>query len=380
LLLFSDAASRVDDPHLSRALALAITARGATSPNPLVGAVVVRDGGIVGEGYHHRAGEPHAEVLAIREAGERAIGADLYVTLEPCSHTGRTPPCTEAIVAAGIRRVIVGMRDPNPQAAGGVESLRDAGVDVFICEDPAPFREVNRGWLTRLRLGRPFVTVKIGSSLDGKSALERDQRSMITGVSGAAVTRILRSGVQAVVVGASTAAIDDPALTCRDPLGVVVGRQPLRVVLTRGSALDPALCIFTDGAASTLVVAPADAARQLRETLPDTIEVEVNPRGEDLLGAFEILGARGVDEALVEAGPRLLAALHEAGLVDRLVVVTAGGMAGSDAPSLWHGPGHHQGPALLSGYRPAESGIVGDVIVNVWEPVAPGVEVEGKAY
>ena len=243
--MFDDVYARVDDPLMARALELATIARGAAAPNPLVGAVIVKDGAIIGEGHHPRAGEPHAEVLALAAAGERAADAELYVTLEPCSHHGRTPPCTEAIIAAGIRRVVVGMRDPNPQAAGGVELLTRAGIAVDVSGDDSPFRSINRGWLKRLRSGRPLVTVKVAATLDGKLSLDKGIRSSITGRSGAEVTRMLRSQVQAVVIGAATASIDDPALTVRDDQGELDSGQPLRVVLARTTLPHAGLRVFT---------------------------------------------------------------------------------------------------------------------------------------
>lgn len=377
--LFNDVFSRVDDPFFARALELAGSARGATAPNPLVGAVLVRDGVIVGEGHHPRAGEPHAEVNAIAAAGDRARGADLYVTLEPCSHHGRTPPCTEAIIAAGIRRVAVGMRDPNPQAAGGVEQLTRAGITVDLADDDRPFRAINRGWLMRLESGRPFVTVKVGASLDGRVSVSEGRRSSMTGVSGARVTRTLRSQSQAVVVGASTARIDDPALTVRDEHGALADRQPLRVVLARRTLPPEGLRLFVDPEAPTLLVAPDAVIDTARSVIPASVELAPNPRGEALIGAFEVLGARGINDVLVEAGPALLRTLGAEGLIDRLVIVTAGGMAGQDGPSLWSGPTDSDGSGLVPRYRPVESGIVGDVIVNIWEP-APVATDEGKAY
>lgn len=378
MLLFNDVSTRVEDPFFARALQLAEKARGATAPNPLVGAVLVKDGVIVGEGHHPRAGESHAEVNAIADAGDRARGADLYVTLEPCSHHGRTPPCTEAIIAAGIRKVAVGMRDPNPQAAGGVEVLARAGIAVDFAEDDKPFREINRGWIRHLETGRPFVTVKVATSLDGRVSIAAGRRSSITGASGARVTRALRSQSQAVVVGASTARIDDPALTVRDEHGALADRQPLRVVLARSAVPPVGLRLFVGTEAPTLLLAPDAVISSARSTMPATVDLAPNPRGDALTGAFEVLGSRGVNDALVEAGPTLLRALDGEGLIDRLVIVTAGGMAGPDAPSLWPGPADQDGSGLVHRYQPAESGIVGDVIVSIWEP-APVATLEGKA-
>ena len=374
--LFSDVASGVADPYLARAAALADSARGATAPNPLVGCVVVRGGAIVGEGYHQRAGEPHAEVVALRAAGETARGADVYVTLEPCGHQGRTPPCTDALIAAGVAQVVIGMPDPNPEAAGGAAALRAAGITVEFAQDAAPFEELNAGWLHRVRTGSPMLTAKVGLSLDAHSALAAGRRASMTGPSGREVTRRLRGASDAVLVSAATVIADDPALTVRDEAGVLAERQPLRVVLVRDHVPQPEARVFTDEAAPTLVLAVgADAG--VCDFVPASIDVHVctgNPLGD----ALASLGERGVGELLVEPGPRLLTALLEERLVDRLVLVTAGGMAGPEAPQLFLGDAQHNGDALASLLVPVEAGIVGDVSVTVWEPVPGDTQRQGR--
>jgi diaminohydroxyphosphoribosylaminopyrimidine deaminase / 5-amino-6-(5-phosphoribosylamino)uracil reductase len=361
--LFSDVASRVTDPFLARAATLAEQGRGATAPNPLVGCVIVRDGRIVGEGFHPRAGEPHAEVFALRQAGDDARGADVYVTLEPCAHFGLTPPCADALVAAGVHRVVIGMLDPNEEAEGGAEKLRAAGIAVEFAADPAPFDELNAGWLHRVRTGRPLVTAKIAVSLDGHSSFAAGERASITGTHGAEVTRRLRHAADAVLVSAATVAADNPALTVRDAGGALAERQPLRVVLVREQLPPFDADVFTDGAAETLVLsARADGASC---DLGD--EIVAHPCGAGALDDVLLaLGERGIGELLVEPGPRLLTALLEADLVDRLVVVTAGGMAGAAAPPLFLGESHRKGVALMHQLAPVEAGIVGDVSVTVW--------------
>ncbi len=374
LRLFSDSASRVEDPFLRHALALACRARGSAWPNPLVGCVVVRDGRIVGEGFHPRAGQPHAEVFALADAGEAAAGADVYVTLEPCRHHGRTPPCTDALIASGVSRVVIGMADPNPEAGGGAHALRAAGIEVEFASDPSPFAEINEGWLKRMATGTPFVSVKVGVSLDGCIALEPGHRSSMTGPSGSQVTARLRSQADAVMVGVSTVLADDPALTVRDADGTAAENQPLRIVLGRSAAPPADARVLSDGAAPTLVVLPEGVEA------PNGVQVAHYDAAAGLSGALRVLGDRGVGTVLVEAGPTLLSALWREGLVDELIVVTAGGMAGDGALSLFAGDGDSVGESLVHLFSPVDTGIVGDVSVTVWRPreEAPDVERKGS--
>jgi diaminohydroxyphosphoribosylaminopyrimidine deaminase / 5-amino-6-(5-phosphoribosylamino)uracil reductase len=370
--LFSDVASRVADPFLARAASLAAQARGATAPNPLVGCVIVRDDLVVGEGFHARAGQPHAEVMALEAAGEQARGADVYVTLEPCTHVGRTAPCVDALIAAGVGRVVIGMPDPNPEASGGAKSLRAAGVEVEFAADAAPFEELNAGWLRRVRTGRPLVTVKLGLSLDARPALASGKRASITGPSGAEVTQRLRAASDAVLVSAATVIADNPALTVRGASGELAERQPLRIVLVREHVPQVDARVFTDGAAPTLVLAAGKGACDFAPTAIDVHQCT----GQPLADAFAALAERGIGELLIEPGPRLLSALWGDGLIDRLVVVSAGGMAGDEAPSLFSGEADRSGAAaLLRRMAPVEAGIVGDVSVTVWQP-QPAVDDE----
>ena len=368
--LFSDVSSRVADPYLARAVVLASRARGATWPNPLVGCVIVANGRVVGEGYHPRAGEPHAEVFALGSAGDDARGADAYVTLEPCSHHGRTPPCADALIAAGVARVVIGMRDPTSEAAGGAERLVAAGIEVEFAADSAPFAELNTGWLKRVATGMPSVTAKVATSLDARIAFEPGMRAAITGGAGAQVTRRLRSAADAVLVSAATVIADDPALTVRDAAGHNVQHQPLRVVLVRRLVPHADARVFTDAAAPTLVLA-SDAADvvALRE-LPSDVPVMRWPAAGGLHAALRALGTHGVGHLLVEPGPRLLAALWTGALLDELVCVTAGGMGGTVSPPLYAGEPDREGKALIHRMAPVEAGIVGDVSVTVWSPVA----------
>lgn len=363
--LFSDVASRVDDPYLARAAALAERARGRTWPNPAVGCVVVRDGRIVGEGYHPRAGEPHAEIFALADAGAEARGADAYVTLEPCAHHGKTPPCTDSLVAAGVARVVIGMRDPNAEAAGGAEALSRAGIAVEFAPDPRPFAELNDGWFKRLATGMPLVIAKSGLSLDARVAFVLGERASITGPSGREVTRRLRAQADAVLVSSATVEADDPALTVRDSRGTLAEHQPLRVVLVREDVPNPGARVFTDGAAPTLVLASDVAEKTALAALPNGVQVARWSAVDGLRGALRALGAHGVGSLLVEPGPRLLTALWREEVLDEYVTVTAGGMGGT-APPVFLGEGDREGDSLVRRMRPVEAGIVGDVSVTVW--------------
>ena len=283
--------------YLERALELAERGRGTTHPNPVVGAVVVRDGEVVGEGWHERPGGPHAEVLALEAAGERARGATLYVTMEPCNHHGRTPPCTEAVLAAGVARVVAGSRDPNPKAGGGLTRLREAGVDVEEAGGELAFgcRELNEAWRTWVALGRPFVTYKVAASLGGRVTVPGAR--WVTGEESRRLVHELRAGSDAVAVGMGTVRTDDPRLDAR---GVDAPRQPRRLAFGRG---------------------PLPAGSEL--------ELRTGPLEEEL----RALAAEGVQSLLLEGGPMLATSFLADGLVDKLLVFLAPTLAGA-GPSL----------------------------------------------
>ncbi|WP_299036321.1 bifunctional diaminohydroxyphosphoribosylaminopyrimidine deaminase/5-amino-6-(5-phosphoribosylamino)uracil reductase RibD [uncultured Pseudokineococcus sp.] len=304
---------------LDRAVALAARGLGGTSPNPAVGCVVLDAAGdVVGEGWHARAGGPHAEVVALREAGERARGGTAVVTLEPCDHTGRTGPCSRALLAAGVARVVVGVPDPTPQAAGGAGTLAAAGVDVVRAgpEDARGALRVNESWLLAQRLGRPHVTWKYAATLDGRSAAADGTSRWITSSASRADAHLLRARSDAVVVGVGTVLADDPSLTVRDlpPTGDDVAdaelatRAPLRVVLDADGRTPPGAAVRRGsgpGAGECLVLTAGDVGR--------------GPRGGvDLHGALAALHARGVRSVMLEGGPRLAGAFLDAGLVDRV--------------------------------------------------------------
>jgi diaminohydroxyphosphoribosylaminopyrimidine deaminase / 5-amino-6-(5-phosphoribosylamino)uracil reductase len=337
-----------DPVWMRRALELAALGRGTTSPNPMVGAVLVRDGVAVGEGFHRAPGEPHAEAVALREAADRAAGATCYVTLEPCGHHGRTPPCAPALIAAGVTRVVAAIEDPDPNVRGkGFAQLRAAGVQVEVGVGAAAAEAQNAAFLLHRRQGRPRVTLKAAASLDGKVAAPDGTSQWITGEAARADAHRLRAEADAVAVGAGTALADDPRLTVRLPGWS--GRQPLRVLLdaTGRTVTGPAahaLGQLFDGAAPTLVATTAAAPRAaLQAWAAAGAEVLVCPdapaasgeAGVDLAFIAKSLGERGVLELLVEGGPRLHASFWEAGLADRLVWYLAPLVIGGDgAPGL----------------------------------------------
>jgi diaminohydroxyphosphoribosylaminopyrimidine deaminase / 5-amino-6-(5-phosphoribosylamino)uracil reductase len=275
---------------LERALELAERGRGTTHPNPLVGAVVVRNGEVVGEGWHERKGEPHAEVNALVSAGERARGATLYVTMEPCSHHGSTPPCTDAVLAAGIAHVVSGSADPNPAAGGGLELLRSEGVEVEL-HDSFEARAQNEAWRTWVALGRPFVTYKVAVTVDGRVAVPG--RRWVSGQESRRLVHELRAASDAVAVGMGTVRADDPRLDAR---GVDASRQPRRLAFGRGP-------------------------------LPEGSGLEL--RNGALAEELHALGAEGVQSLLLEGGPTLAGAFLAVGLVDKVLVFVAPTVAGS---------------------------------------------------
>jgi len=359
--LFSDDSASITDPYLRRAWQLALRGRGTTSPNPMVGCVVVADGRVVGEGWHERAGGPHAEVVALQAAGDVARGATAYVTLEPCAHHGRTPPCTEALIAAGITRVVIGMPDPSEAAGGGAEVLRAAGVETVFVDDPSPFEALNEAWLSFMRTGRPWVTAKVACTLDGRVSASRGSTTRISGEeSRRDVTMVLRSRADAVVVGATTALVDDPALTARDPGGAELPRQPLRAVLMRTT--DPSSAsLFRDGKGPVALVAP-EGAPVGRGLSPAVMRVPYPGEG-GLPAALRALGAHACVSVLVEPGPSLFAALWAEGLLDELVVISAGRVFGAGGVPLHDGVPPE---TSVSRMRAVEAAVVGEDAVTVW--------------
>jgi diaminohydroxyphosphoribosylaminopyrimidine deaminase/5-amino-6-(5-phosphoribosylamino)uracil reductase len=290
----------VDRTFLERAIDLAERGRGATHPNPIVGAVIVRDGEVVGEGWHERKGGPHAEVVALEAAGELARGATAYVTLEPCAHHGATPPCADALIAAGVASVVAGQRDPHPEHGGGLERLQEAGVDVEVAEGDAGFRcrQQIEEWRTFASLGRPFVTYKVAVTLDGRVAVPGAR--WVTGEESRRLVHLLRAQSDAVGVGMGTVRWDNPRLDARD---VSVVRQPRRLAFGRGP-------------------------------LPDGSELEL--RSGPLAAELAALAADGVQSLLLEGGPTLAAAFLDEGLVDKILAFVAPTLSG-DGPGMLAG-------------------------------------------
>jgi len=324
-----------DERFMRRALGLAERARGLTSPNPLVGAVVVDAGTIVGEGFHEGAGRPHAESVALAAAGERARGATLYVTLEPCVHYGRTPPCAPAVIAAGVRRVVVATGDPDPRVnGGGFETLRSAGVDVAVGVLGDEAVSQNRVFLTATRHGRPHVTLKAAMTLDGRIADVHGASQWITGEAARREAHRLRSEADAIIVGVETALRDDPALTVR--LERPWPREPYRVVLDTSGRTPPAARLISTGTPSRAVVvvgerAPAQRTRALESVGVTVLRVSESNTRVDVGQALAALFARDVRSVLVEGGGEVHAAFLEARLVDRVAMFVAPRLLGGRA-------------------------------------------------
>lgn len=325
-----------DHAYMAQALRLAEKGLYTTSPNPRVGCVIVRDGEVVGTGWHARTGEPHAEIHALRQAGEMARGATAYVTLEPCSHHGRTPPCVEALIAAQVARVVVAMVDPNPLVAGeGLARLQQAGIraDLGLLEKEA--RELNIGFVYRMTFGRPWLRLKTAASLDGKTALNNGVSQWITGPDARRDVHRLRARSCAMLTGIGTVLADDPMLTVRD---VETTRQPLRVVVDSNLRMPLAAKMLASG--QTLVVtASADTAR-IERLCEAGAEVLVLPsEGKvDLARMLNELGRRGINEVTVEAGRGLSGALVRAGLVDEFVIYLAPLLLGDCARGMFDLP------------------------------------------
>jgi len=328
-----------DVRHMARTLQLAKRGLYTTDPNPRVGCVIVRDGQIVGEGWHVRAGEPHAEVHALAAAGQQARGATAYVSLEPCCHHGRTPPCSVALAEAGIARVVAAMPDPNPRVASqGIADLEKAGIRVDIGLLQAESERLNPGFISRMTRGRPYLRVKLAASLDGRTALANGQSKWITGEAARADVQRLRARSSAILTGIGTVLADDPSLTVRD---LDIGRQPLRVVVDPQLRMRPVARMLTLPGA-TLVVTGAEHAKDaaaLRAAGADVFCLPAVSERMNLKLLLEHLAAREVNEVLVEAGATLCGELLHAGLVDELVLYLAPHLLGSGARGLFNIPG-----------------------------------------
>lgn len=320
---------------MARALELAAHGRYSTFPNPRVGCVLVRDGAVVGEGWHERAGEPHAEVHALRAAGDKARGAVAFVTLEPCCHTGRTGPCTEALVAAGVKKVFAAMQDPNPKVAGqGIAKLRAAGIEVETGLMQAQAEALNRGFISRMARGRPFVTLKLAASLDGRTAMASGESKWITGEEARADAQRLRAEAGAVLTSVATVLSDDPALTVRLP-GFT--RQPDRIVVDSNARTPAGAQVWkADGArrfwfCAQTGPAPEGVTRIQKQAAADG-HIALAP-------VLDELARHEVNAVLAEGGSRLAGKLLQEGCVDELVVYLAPSLLGHEARPLALLPG-----------------------------------------
>jgi diaminohydroxyphosphoribosylaminopyrimidine deaminase/5-amino-6-(5-phosphoribosylamino)uracil reductase len=329
--------SAVDHSMMARALRLAERALWTTTPNPRVGCVLVRDGWVVGEGWHEKVGEPHAEVLALNAAGRRARGATAYVTLEPCSHHGRTPPCAEALIEAGVARVVAAMTDPNPLVAGkGLALLEAAGIETACGLLETEARELNIGFVSRMTRGRPWLRLKAAASLDGKTALNNGLSQWITGPDARRDGQRWRARACAILTGIGTVRDDDPQLNVRD---LETTRQPLRVVVD--SKLEtPLAARILQGGPCLIVGAVEDAAKMelLRSTGAEVL-IFPNAAGKvELKDLLDELGRRGINEVHTEAGFKLNGSLLREGLVDELLLYLAPCLIGHDASGLFNLP------------------------------------------
>ncbi|MFJ1869016.1 bifunctional diaminohydroxyphosphoribosylaminopyrimidine deaminase/5-amino-6-(5-phosphoribosylamino)uracil reductase RibD [Streptomyces sp. NPDC088097] len=331
------AAHAPSDPSataMRRAVELAARGLGSTSPNPVVGCVITdASGTVVGEGWHQRAGGPHAEVHALRAAGAAARGGTAYVTLEPCNHTGRTGPCAQALVEAGIARVLYAVADPNPQARGGGDTLRAAGIPAEAGLLAAEAEEGNADWLTSVRLGRPRVTWKYAATLDGRTAAADGTSRWISSAESRADVHRLRAEADAVLVGAGTLRADDPHLAVRGVDGVT---QPLRVVLDTRATIRPSARVLDD-AAPTLIAVSEDAdTRHLAEAGVDTVRLPYGKEGAGLSveALLAELHRRGVRSVLLEGGSLLAGAFVAAGAVDRVIGYLAPVLLGAGPAAL----------------------------------------------
>lgn len=334
--------------YMSRALQLARLGLYSTSPNPRVGCVLVKDGAVVGEGWHQKAGESHAEVRALQMAGAQAQGATAYVTLEPCSHYGRTPPCANALVQAGVARVVGACNDPNPQVAGrGYQWLREAGIEVITPCLGEQAQALNVGFMQRMQTGLPYLRIKLAQSLDGRTAMASGESKWITGEAARADVQRLRARSCAIITGADTVLIDDPALTVRPAQTGIqqearLWRQPLRVIVDGQQRLTGQETLFTQAGDVLLAITGAPRAPIQRDERLGTLSVWQSAGSQvDLRALLLHLGSLGCNEVLVESGAQLAAAFVSQALAQELVLYVAPTLLGSQARPLLALPFEH---------------------------------------
>lgn len=365
-----------DREFMNRAIELAWQGRGWTSPNPMVGALVVKDGQIVGEGFHPAVGKPHAEIYALDAAGEQAQGATLYVTLEPCAHHGRTPPCVDRVLESGLARVVVAVEDPNPLVAGkGIQRLRAAGIEVEVGVLAADASKLNERFFKYIKTKRPFVAIKTGMSLDGKIATASGESMWITNESSRGYVQILRGTYDAIMVGVNTVVQDNPRLTCRLP----GGRQPLRIIIDSMARTPMNAKLFQIEAAGhrpqTLICvsakAPDDRVRALREAgaeilvCPDSgFSVDTHI---DLTKLMPVLGKREITSILLEGGGTINAAALDAGIVDKVYVFVAPKIIGGvGAPTMVEGSGVTLLEEAVQLHRMSCTTMNGDLLIEAY--------------
>ncbi len=331
--------STEDRRYMAHTLQLARRGLYGTDPNPRVGCVLVRGGEVVGEGWHARAGEPHAEVHALRQAGARARGASAYVSLEPCAHHGRTPPCADALLGAGVSRVVAAMEDPNPQVAGrGLARLREAGVAVAVGLLTAQAETLNPGYIQRMRTGRPFVRCKLAMSLDGRTAMASGESKWITGAPAREDVQRLRARSSALMTGVGTVLADDPNLTVRLD---GAERQPLRVIVDTHLSTPPTARLLQQPGHTLIVTVSeeGDVAAALRERGAEVAILPDTQGRVDLPAVLDLLGQREMNEIMLETGATLSGAMLAAGLVNELIIYLAPVLMGDAARGLFHLPG-----------------------------------------
>ena len=364
-----DAQAVADARWMAVALRLGLRNQGRTWPNPAVGCVLVQAGRVVGRGWTEVGGRPHAEVVALGRAGANAAGATAYVSLEPCAHHGRTPPCTQALIAAGVARVVTATADPDPRVRGqGHAQLRAAGIAVTEGVLRAAADDQHAGFFAKVRLGRPLVALKLAQTLDGRIATQGGESQWITGPAARAAGHLLRATHDAIVVGSGTARADDPALTCRLP--GLADRSPVRIVVDASGALDPgSTLVRTAGEVPTwLVTTPAGAARAtpLAAVGVRLLPVAATPSGHVCgKAAMQALGDLGLTRVLVEGGAGLAAALLRADLVDRLHLFTAGRILGGDGLAAV-GPLHLAALAAAPRFRHISEHACGHDRLQLW--------------
>ena len=327
-----------DEEFMARALRLAGNGLYSARPNPRVGCVLTRQGAVVGEGWHEYAGQAHAEIAALQSAGEQARGATAYVTLEPCAHQGKTPPCADALIAAGVAKVVVAMQDPNPLVSGqGSARLEAAGIDVKVGVLQAQAEALNPGFISRMRRGRPFVRAKLGASLDGRTAMASRESKWITGAAARADVQKWRARSSAIIVGIDTVQADDPRLDVRD---ITLARQPLRVVVDSRLRISPQAKILAGTGPVLVATANDDAARaeRLRGSHVEVLYLPGEAGQVDLAALMRQLTAHEVNEVLVESGATLCGALLQAKLLDEIIMYLAPCLMGDQGRGMFSLP------------------------------------------